>query len=155
TLFGEKFIDLLLPDQMASSDLKDGDAIPESRTQGPIEVESILEKAVPIFGAVDPEKFGSALHALAQGFAGNVPHLRSAIEHSATLLTNTERTLPNFQRNLVHLKYFANALDQTDTDLIKALDGLSAVGDTINAHPDEFRTVIDQLDGVAGDLGDV
>ena len=91
-----------------SGRLADGDEIPESRTTPPIEVETILEKGVPVLEAVDPEAFGASLHALA---VGGRPATRSDIRRanvqSAKLLTETERTLPNLERNLVHLKNFA------------------------------------------------
>ena len=114
TLFGEKFVELQIPDAMEPGNLREGDEIPESRTIPPFEVETILEKGVPVLNAIDPEAFGAALHALAEGFVGNEQALRNATLQSEKLLTETERTLPNLERNLVHLKNFAAALNDTD-----------------------------------------
>ena len=155
TLFGEKFIELRIPDEPSSDRLRPGDEIPESRTIPPFEVETILEKGVPILNAIDPEAFGAALHALAEAFSGNEEALRKATVQGLKLLTETERTLPAFERNLVHLRNFASALDQTDTDLLAALEGLEAVGEAIRSHPDEFRQTISGLVPLARDLGDV
>jgi phospholipid/cholesterol/gamma-HCH transport system substrate-binding protein len=154
TLFGEKFIDLI-PPKTPVGRLADGDEIPENRTTPPIEVEQILEKGVPVLEAVDPEAFGASLHALAVAFSGNEEHIRRANIQSAKLLTETERTLPNLERNLVHLKYFASALNQTDTDLISALDGLIDVGEVIRTHPDEFNRTVSELVPLVSDLGDI
>ncbi len=155
TLFGEKFIDFLVPPKMAKDNLKDGSKIPESRTIPPLEVETILEKGVPVLEAIDPEAFGASLHALARAFVGNEQALRNATVQSAKFLTETERTLPNFERNLVHLRYFAAALKDTDSDLLSALDGLIAVGEVIRSHPDEFRRTVDGLVPLSRDLGDI
>jgi phospholipid/cholesterol/gamma-HCH transport system substrate-binding protein len=155
TLFGEKFVELQIPEEMSPGNLREGDEIPESRTIPPFEVETILEKGVPIFNAIDPEAFGAALHALAEGFVGNEQALRNATLQSEKLLTETERTLPNLERNLVHLKNFAAALDDTDESFLKALDGLSAVGEAIRSHPEEFRRTVNALVPLAKDLGDV
>ncbi len=155
TLFGEKFVELQIPDAMSPGKLREGDEIPESRTIPPFEVETILEKGVPVLNAIDPEAFGAALHALAKGFVGNEQALRNATLQSEKLLTETERTLPNLERNLVHLKNFAAALNDTDDSFLKALDGLSAVGEAIRSHPDEFRRTVDALVPLATDLGDV
>lgn len=154
TLFGEKFIDLI-PPKVEEGRIAEGDVIPESRTTPPIEVETILEKGVPILDAVDPEAFASGLHALAEGLVGNEESLRRANVQSAKLLTETERTLPSFQRNLVHLQHFADALDATDTDLIQALDGLEKVGRAISDHPQAFNDTVGGLNELAGNLGDV
>jgi virulence factor Mce-like protein len=155
TLFGEKFIELEIPPKLARTNLKDGSKIPESRTIGPFEVETILEKAVPILDAVDPERFGSALHALAEGFVGNTEALRDATVQSERLLTGTERTLPNLERNLVHLQHFAAALHSTDTSLLQALNGLDQVGMVIRDDPDAFRATLADLSDTAGTLGDI
>jgi virulence factor Mce-like protein len=155
TLFGEKYIDLVIPAKRSDRRMAPGDEIPQDRTIPPIEVETILEKGVPILEAIDPEAFGAALHALAQGVVGNEDELRRATVQSEKLLTETERTLPNLERNLVHLKNFASAVNQSDTDLLNALDGLSAVGEVIRDNPDEFRRTISSLVPLARDLGDL
>lgn len=154
TLFGEKYIDLNLPEDPVGR-LADGDVIPEDRTTPPIEVEAILEKGVPVLEAVDPEAFGASLHALAVALSGNEDALRRANVQSAKLLTETERTLPNLERNLVHLQRFADALNQTDTDLIRALEGLIAVGEVIRDNPQALRRTLSELVPLASDLGDI
>ena len=155
TLFGEKFIELEIPPKMALDNLRNGSDIPESRTVGPFEVETILEKAVPILDAVDPEQFGAALHAFAEGLVGNTQALRNATLQSEHLLTTTERTLPNLERNLVHLQHFASALHSTDTSLLQALNGLDQVGTAIRDHPDAFRATLANLSDVSSTLGDI
>ncbi len=155
TLFGEKYIDLETPAKLAPDDLHNGSDIPENRTVGPFEVETILEKAVPIFDAVDPEQFGAALQALAQGVVGNSQALRDATLQSEHLLTTTERTLPNLERNLVHLQHFASALHTTDQSLVQALNGLDQVGTAIEQHPDAFKATLANLSDLSANLGDV
>jgi virulence factor Mce-like protein len=155
TLFGEKFIELRIPDRPSERRLAAGDRIPESRTIPPFEVETILEKGVPILNAVDPQAFAAALHALAEGFVGNEDELRRATVQGLELLAETERTLPNLERNLVHLRNFAAALKDVDADLLDALEGLAAVGEAIRRHPDEFRETVSALVPLARDLGDV
>lgn len=155
TLFGEKYIELRLPDDPSADRLRPGDEIPESRTVPPFEVETVLEKGVPILEAVDPVAFGAALHALAEGFTGNEQELRHATVQSLRVLSETERTLPNLERNLVHLRTFASALDDTDTDLLAALEGLTAVGEAIRDRGEEFRAVLAGLVPLSRDLGDI
>lgn len=155
TLFGEKYIELRIPEEPSARELESGDDIPESRTIPPFEVETILEKGVPILAAVDPEAFGAALHALAEAFSGNEEALRNATVQSVKLLTETERTLPDLERNLVHLKNFASALNQTDTGLVEALGGLAAVGEVIRDNPEALRATVSGLVPLARDLGDI
>lgn len=155
TLFGEKYIDLSIPAEPSEELLSAGDEIPQDRTIGPIEVESILEKGVPILEAIDPEAFGASLHAIAVALGGNEDALRRATVQSERLLTATERTLPHLERNLVHLKRFASALNATDADLLAALEGLTAVGEAILADPQAFRSTVSGLVPLTDDLADV
>jgi phospholipid/cholesterol/gamma-HCH transport system substrate-binding protein len=155
TLFGEKFVALTVPAKPSSQVLVQGDEIPENRTTGPLEVETILEKAVPILNAVDPEKFGAALNALSEAFVGNEQALRHTTIQSEELLTRTERTLPNLERNLVHLQHFADALNRSDTSLLQALDGLSKVGQVLRDNPADFRATVANLTPLARNLADI
>jgi len=155
TLFGEKYVALSVPANPAGSILHQGSNIPESRTVPPIEVETVLARAVPVLDAIDPEQFAGALHTLAEAFVGNTDQLRRATVQSEQLLTATERTLPNLQRNLVHLKHFAAALHSSDTNLLRALDGLATVGDVLRAHPAEFDATLQNLVPLATNLGDI
>lgn len=155
TLFGEKFIDLIAPERPSGSRLTEGDEIPLERTIPPLEVETILEKAVPLLNAIDPVQFGGALHALAEGLVGNEERLRRATEQGLKTLTETERTLPNFERNLVHLDRFASALDDADDDLLVALDGLERVGRELIANRGALDRTLGELTGLGRDLGDI
>jgi phospholipid/cholesterol/gamma-HCH transport system substrate-binding protein len=155
TLFGEKFVELVVPPQPSPRSLHAGSEIPESRTVPPFEVETVLARAVPVLDAIDPQQFAGALQALAEGFVGNTDQLRRATVQSEQLLTATERTLPNLQRNLVHLQHFAAALDTSDTDLLRALDGLTTVGQILRDHPQEFDATLSNLVPLTTDLGDL
>ena len=155
TLFGEKYVAFTVPENPSTTLLHQGSDIPESRTVPPFEVETVLARAVPVLNAIDPEQFAAALHALAEGFVGNTQQLRNATVQSEHLLTATERTLPNLERNLVHLRHFAAALHSSDTDLLQALDGLNTVGDVLRAHPDEFDATLSNLVPLTANLGDI
>jgi virulence factor Mce-like protein len=155
TLFGEKYVALAVPTHPSSRLLRNGSQIPESRTVPPFEVETVIAKAVPVLDAIDPQQFAAALHALAEAFVGNTDQLRRATVQGEQLLTGTERTLPNLERNLVHLQHFAAALHSTDSDLLRALNGLAEVGDVLRARPHEFDATIQNLVPLATNLGDV
>jgi ABC-type transporter Mla subunit MlaD len=110
---------------------------------------------VPVLDAIDPQQFAAALHALAEGFVGNTDQLRRATVQGEQLLTGTERTLPNLERNLVHLQHFSAALHSSDTDLLRALNGLAEIGDVLRTHPQDFDATIQNLVPLATNLGDV
>lgn len=154
TLFGEKLVELRIPEDPQGR-LGPGDRIPLDRTTGPFEVETILEKAVPLLGAIDPEMLGAAFRALAEGFVGNEEALRRATVQGATALSETERTLPNLENNLGHLRDLAVTLDDADDDLLRAMEGLTTAGQALNRSSDELRTTLEALAGITRDFGDI
>jgi virulence factor Mce-like protein len=155
TLFGEKFVELRIVEPPSPQFLQEGDEIPESRTIPPFEVETILTRAVPLLEAIDPEKFGAAIAALAQGFVGNEQALRRATVQAEASLTQTQHTLPQLGDDIQHLRNFAAALDDSDTELLRALAGLQKAGEPIIAHADELRTILDRLPPLVRDLADI
>jgi virulence factor Mce-like protein len=154
TLFGEKFVELRIPDD-PSGRLAQGDEIPLDRTTGPIEVETILERGVPVLAAIDPEMFAAAMNALARGFVGNEDALRRATGQSADFLDATAQTLPEFERNMQHLRNFSDAVDRADDDLLRTLDALEEAGGTVNRNSAQLREVLRHLPALSRDLGDI
>ncbi|HVL81608.1 MAG TPA: MCE family protein [Actinomycetota bacterium] len=154
TLFGEKYVDLIVPEE-PSGRLGEGDEIPLERTIGPIEVETILERGVPLLAAIDPQNLAAAMQTLVQAFAGNEEALRRATVQGVDLLEGTRETLPEFERNLQHLDTFSRALDEADEDLLRAMDGLERVGGTTARNAEQLRALLRHLPSVSRDLGDI
>lgn len=155
TLFGEKFIDIELPADPSAEDLQEGDRIPLDRTIGPFEVETILEKAVPILEAIDPEDLSAALNALVEGFVGNEQALRDATVQGERALVETRETLPNLGRNIAHLENLSASLDDIDRDLVEALENLEQAGQTLRENEAVLGESLDHLTPLVRDLADV
>ena len=68
TLFGEKYIELNIPQDPASEALKDGDRI--DQTKLPIEVEKVLNDLYPLLRTVQPAELNYTLNALANALEG-------------------------------------------------------------------------------------
>jgi phospholipid/cholesterol/gamma-HCH transport system substrate-binding protein len=79
TIFGEKWVELLYPNDPAGTPLARNDVIGTDRTIDPLEVETILNTALPLLDAVDPENLAATLGALKSGFVG---HEEAAIRPS-------------------------------------------------------------------------
>lgn len=155
TLFGEKFIDIELPADPSAENLQEGDRIPLDRTIGPFEVETILEKAVPILEAIDPDDLSAALNALVEGFVGNEQALRDATVQGERALVETQETLPNLGRNIAHLENLSASLDDIDRDLVEALENLEQAGQTLRENEAVLGESLDHLTPLVRDLADI
>jgi phospholipid/cholesterol/gamma-HCH transport system substrate-binding protein len=126
TIFGEKWVELLYPQDPASDSIEPGAVI--SETIDPLEIETILNVALPILDAIDPEHLAGALEALAGGFVGHedaaIRGIQSGTE--AVAVANENRAL--FKKGLNQLAESSEVFNEVDEDLLAALDNLDKLG---------------------------
>jgi phospholipid/cholesterol/gamma-HCH transport system substrate-binding protein len=129
TVFGEKWVELVYPDDPDSAHLAAGDVIPKERTVDPLEVETILDTGLPLLEAVDVEDLAAALEALAEGFDGQEEDAVTAIREGIRALRplNEDRAL--LGEGVDQLKRSSDVLDEVDEDLLEALDNLDSVNE--------------------------
>lgn len=77
TLFGEKYVNLVVPSQAAPVALRTGDTI--SQTAMPIEVERVLNDIYPLLRTVQPAELNYTLNALANALEGRGEKLGESI----------------------------------------------------------------------------
>lgn len=93
TLFGEKFVSLIVPDGGSSApSLADGDEI--DRTNLSIEVEKVLSDLYPLLRAVQPADLNTTLNAVATALEGRGEQLGETIETMDDYLTRFNPELP-------------------------------------------------------------
>lgn len=145
TLFGEKFVQLIDTSTPSNRTLEPGDNIPESSTVDPFELEQVLVTGLPVLEAADPGDLGGALHALAEGFAGQEEEARRAIDNGLSALRALNAESASLDRVLSGLDEGAEAFARASPDLVAALRDLDRLNQTIIANRED----------VAGALRDV
>lgn len=124
TIFGEKWVELLYPDDPDPEPIAQGTTIPTDRTIDPLEVETILNVALPILEAIDPEHLAGALTALAEGFVGHEDAAIRGIERGIVALRSANRTEPLLKEGIRQLAESGEVFENVDDDLLAALDAL-------------------------------
>jgi virulence factor Mce-like protein len=142
TLFGEKYVELIDPKEPSSSLLRPGDAIPESRTIPAFELEQVLESLVPVLDATEPGDLGGALHALAQGLAGNEEAARRTIDNALVVLRTLGASASDIDRLLGGLPQGTGAFARAAPDFVAGLDDLDTLSRELIANQDDLRAVL-------------
>jgi virulence factor Mce-like protein len=126
TVFGEKWVELLYPDSPSDESIQAGQQIEE--TIDPLEIETILNTALPILDAIEPERLAGLLEALAGGFVGHEDAAIRGIESGteAVRVANENRAL--FSKGIRQLNESGEVFDKVDSDLLAALDKLDELG---------------------------
>lgn len=129
TIFGEKWVEILYPSDPEQARIAAGDVIPQDRTIDPLEVETILNEALPLLNAIDPEYLAGALEALAGGFVGHEDAAIRGIEQGIRALEPLNENEELFEKGIEQLADSGEVLDEVDADLMEALDNLDRLGE--------------------------
>jgi virulence factor Mce-like protein len=150
TIFGEKFVELVIPDNPSSVPLKDGDTIPEDRSRTAIETDQVFEDLLPLLQTLQPLKLNRTLYALATALErrGNAlgNNLALADQYFAALNPN----LPAINHDISGLADLANSLGDAAPDLLR-LSANSAVSltEVVVAKQDALSTFFKGTAGFA------
>ena len=99
TLFGEKFVSLVVPDGGSSAEpIADGDVI--QRTDLSIEVEQVLSDLYPLLRAVQPADLNTTLNAVATALEGRGEQLGESLETLDDYLTRLNPEIPALVEDL-------------------------------------------------------
>jgi phospholipid/cholesterol/gamma-HCH transport system substrate-binding protein len=139
TIFGEKWVELLYPNEPEEARLSDGAEIPEDRTIDPLEVETILNVAAPLLDAIDPEHLAGALDALASGFVGHEDAAIRGIEDGIRALRVMNDNEGLLKEGIRQLDESGDVFSDIDDDLLRALDDL----DRVNRFTSDNRELIE------------
>jgi virulence factor Mce-like protein len=124
TVFGEKWVELLLPEDEVEARLAENDVIPVDRTIDPLEVETIMNTGMPLLEAVDPENLAATLQALVEGFRGHEDAARRGITQGQLALEPFLENERLVNRGITQLDESAEVFQDTDETLLAALDNL-------------------------------
>ncbi len=156
TLFGEKYIELNIPQDPASEPLKDGDKI--DQTKLPIEVEKVLNDLYPLLRTVQPAELNYTLNALANALEGRgekigesfvtldgylkrlnpqIPALIEDIKLLATVTDTYADVFPQLADTLRNTVKTGNTLVSREQKLKAFLNDLTAFSNTTKAFLDD------------------
>ena len=131
TLFGEKYVALVVPDDASGNHIEAGDTI--ERTQVPVEVEKVLSDLYPLLRTVQPAAINQTLNAFATALEGRGDELGENIEVVNSYLKRINPQIPQ---------------------LVDDLRLTSQVSDTYAAVMPEIADILDDTVTTTGTLED-
>jgi virulence factor Mce-like protein len=152
TIFGEKWVEVLTPEQPSEETIAAGDVIPEDRTIDPLEVETILNTALPILDAIDPENLAGALEALAGGFVGHEDAAVRGLEQGIEALRVPIENEAKFKEGIDQLAESGDVLTDVDDDLLRALANLDELNHFTTENADLIAESLDRAPRLLGEL---
>jgi phospholipid/cholesterol/gamma-HCH transport system substrate-binding protein len=152
TLFGEKYVDLVLPESPSGETLSEGDVIPQDRTSTAIETEEALNNLLPLLQALKPAQLSTTLNALSTALRGRGDQLGENLELVDSYLKEFNPEIETLGEDFRGLADFADNLERTTPDLVALLDNLSVINANLVDQEQELSTFLDTTTGFAREL---
>ena len=139
TLFGERFVSLVLPDDPSPERLAAGDVISQDRSENAIELERVIDDLLPLLQAVDPGDLSYTLGAVADALRGRGDRLGENLADTGTYVGQLNTVLPELQSDVSLLADVADTYQAAAPDVLAVLDNLSVTASTVVDQAEQLR----------------
>ncbi|MGY1742390.1 MULTISPECIES: MCE family protein [unclassified Blastococcus] len=155
TLFGERYVSLVLPEDASGERLADGDVIGQDRTENAIELQRVIDDLLPLLQAVEPQDLSYTLAAVADALRGRGESLGENLASVGDYVEEINTVLPDLQADISSLADFADTYESAAEDLLAVLDNISVTADTLVDQREQLRrtfTVVDSSSTTAAEF---
>lgn len=152
TLFGERYVQLSIPDDSTADPLAAGDVIRQDRSANAIELERVFDNMLPVLKAVQPEKLATTLTAIATALEGRGEQLGNAMVSTAAYLEEFNPNLPTLTSDLKDLAEVSELYGDIAPDLLDSLTDSSVTLNTVADQRVQLTGLYAQVTGSAQDV---
>lgn len=148
TLFGEKYVALVPPKGPEGQHIRAGDVISRDKTAVGIEIEKVLNDALPLLQAVDPADLNATLNTLATALEGRGAEIAGTLTQLDGYLKKLNPSVPKLMAALTKLTQVAQLYGDATPDLVRALRNLTITGNTVvekQVQLEKFFTDVQEL----------
>ena len=152
TLFGERYVNLVLPKESSPGHLTDGSVIEQDRSSSAIELEQVLNDLMPVLQAVQPEKLATTLTAVSQALDHRGKPLGQTLVQLDSYLGELNPQLPALKEGISRLADVSNVYADAAPDLVQALTDATTTSRTIVEQRDNLLALYGTLTTTSRDL---
>jgi phospholipid/cholesterol/gamma-HCH transport system substrate-binding protein len=131
TLFGERYVQLSIPDGQVKDPIRAGDVIRQDRSANAIELEKVFDELLPVLKAVQPQKLATTLTAISTALEGRGERIGDTMVSVADYLQDFNPELPALTNDLRKLAQVSRLYGDIAPDLLDALTDSSVTLDTV------------------------
>lgn len=143
TLFGEKYVDLQIPETTAPP-ITAGAVVRQDKSVASVELDRVLNNLLPVLKAVKPAELNSTLNALATALDGRGDQIGRNIETVDAYLRKINPHLPTIFHDLRAIGDVSSAANQAAPDLLRLLRNLLVTNRTLVSQEPKLIRLLDQ-----------
>ncbi|MGH3328658.1 MAG: MCE family protein, partial [Streptomycetales bacterium] len=149
TVFGERYVDLVVPGRPSPRHLQDGDVIAEDRSRVAIELQRVFDDLLPLLRTVQPAKLNATLSTLATALSGRGEQLGANLVRTQHYLEQLNPHLDLLKSDISGMADFADTYADAAPDLVRMLRNLTTTNSTVVDKRADFAAFYRQTSGVA------
>jgi phospholipid/cholesterol/gamma-HCH transport system substrate-binding protein len=131
TLFGQKYVALIDPEEPSGTTLHDGSVIPASRVTTNVELQHVLATLFPLLRSIRPADLDTTLYALATALQGRGEKLGRTIGDLNSYLSAVNVHLPTVRRDLELLASVSRTYSLAAPDIVRLLTNATTTARTV------------------------
>lgn len=148
TLFGEKYVELVIPQDASATPLKKGDRI--TQTALPIEVEKVLNDIYPLLRAIQPAELNYTLNALASALEGRGEAIGQNIETLNSYLKRFNPQVPALVEDLRLLSKVSGTYADVAPQIAATLRNTVKTGNTLLSRQQKLNAFFKDVSAFSG-----
>lgn len=141
TLFGQRYVDLVLPRRPSGQHLRNGDVITPSG-RGPTEIQDVFARLLPVLQAVRPAQLAEMLGSIAAGLRGEGTNLGATIRTLAHYLHRFAPKVPAMVDDIRKFSQVASTYAAAGPDLVAALRNFAVSSRTLAQQRAQFDALL-------------
>jgi phospholipid/cholesterol/gamma-HCH transport system substrate-binding protein len=149
TLFGERYVALQAPPGASAVPIRAGSVITQDRTQSAIELERVLDDALPLLQSIAPDKLAATLGALANALQGRGAQLGEDLTRLDAYLGALNQQLPAIKADITKLATVLSTYDGALPDLMSILRNTTVTATTVAEQRDQLAAFLADTTGLA------
>jgi phospholipid/cholesterol/gamma-HCH transport system substrate-binding protein len=155
TLFGEKFVNLVLPAAPSADHLRAGDVIPQDHSEAALETERVLDHLLPLLQSLKPAELSLALNSLSSALRGRGDRLGANFVRVDNYFKQLNPELPAIQQDFRRLADVSQSYAAAAPDLLRLVDNSAAVSRNLVNQKQELADFLSSTTTFAGTFTDV
>jgi phospholipid/cholesterol/gamma-HCH transport system substrate-binding protein len=126
TLFGEKYVLLVLPDRPSPQHIGQHSVIAQDHSRTALETEKVLDDLMPLLQSLRPQELSMTLNALSRALRDRGDKLGNNLATAGAYFKKLNPSLPTLASDMQGLADFSNNTADATPALLQVLDNLSA-----------------------------
>lgn len=147
TVFGAKFVNLIVPEDPSSVPLQEGAVIAADNVT--VEFNTVFEHLSDVLAQIQPEKLNATLGALSEALNGRGDALGATLADADAYLAEMNPSLPQLRYDLAAAADVTNLYADTAPDLMTTIGNTTDVGNTIVDEQQQLDLLLMNLTGLA------